>query len=69
MNTNTLQTYFQVVRMREKRREKAAVDFIKQNYGVDKATVVDVKSSWGPYTTTSGTAKSTMVPGMTKNIF
>jgi hypothetical protein len=55
--------------MREKRREKAAIDFIKQNYGVDKATVVDVKSSWGPYTTTSGTAKSTMVPGMTKNIF
>ena len=55
--------------MREKRREKAAIDFIKQNYGVDKSTVVDVKSSWGPYTTTSGTAKSTMVPGMTKNIF
>lgn len=56
-----------VVRMREKRREKAAIDFIKENYGVDKATVVDVKSSWGPYTTTSGTAKSTMVPGMTVN--
>ena len=54
-----------VVRMKEKRREKAAIRFIKDNLGID---VVDVKSSWGPYTTTSGTAKATGVPGLTSTV-
>jgi hypothetical protein len=55
-----------VVRMKEKRREKAAIDFIKQNFGVDAP--VEVKSSWGPYTSTSGTAKATGVPGVTSKV-
>jgi len=54
-----------VVRMKEVRREKAAIKFIKQQYKLDKDAVVPVKSSWGPYTTTSGTAKTTGVPGLT----
>jgi hypothetical protein len=54
--------------MREVRRERAALEFIKQNYGVEKENIV-VKSSWGPYTSTQGTAKSTGLPGMTQNVF
>ena len=55
-----------VVRMKEKRREKAAIDYVKQAFQVPKEKAIEVKSSWGPYTTTSGTAKSTGVPGVTK---
>jgi hypothetical protein len=50
-----------VVRMREKRREKAATNFIKDMMG--DALPADVKpkirNSWGPYTSTDGTAKLT----------
>ena len=45
--------------MKEVRREEAAVKFIKSNFNMDSAAVIEVKSSWGPYTTTAGTAKST----------
>ena len=54
-----------VVRMKEKRREKAAIDFMKKSFGLSKEAPIDVKSSWGPYFTTSGNAKSTGVPGLT----
>eukprot|EP00596_Hydrurales_sp_CCMP1899_P000589 CAMPEP_0119040744 /NCGR_PEP_ID=MMETSP1177-20130426/10740_1 /TAXON_ID=2985 /ORGANISM="Ochromonas sp, Strain CCMP1899" /LENGTH=526 /DNA_ID=CAMNT_0007006061 /DNA_START=236 /DNA_END=1816 /DNA_ORIENTATION=- len=57
-----------VVRMREVRRERAALEFIKENYSVEKENIA-VKSSWGPYTSTQGTAKSTGLPGMTQNVF
>ena len=42
-----------VVRMKEKRREKAAINFLVSNFGADKEKI-DIKSSWGPYMTTSG---------------
>ena len=42
-----------VVRMKEKRREKAAINFLVSNFGADKDKI-DIKSSWGPYITTSG---------------
>lgn len=45
--------------MKEVRRVEAAVKFIKSNFNVDSSDDIDVKSSWGPYTTTAGTAKST----------
>lgn len=48
-----------VIRMKEKRREKAAATFARSILGADKA--VRVKSTWGPYTSTSGTAKNTAV--------
>ena len=53
-----------MVRMKEVRRIKAAKQFAVEVLGVpeDNANVV---SSWGPYTTTSGTAKKTSVPGLT----
>jgi len=54
-----------VVRMREKRREKAAAAFIKSQLNLPADTKVAVKSSWGPYTSTDGTAKKTSVPGLT----
>ena len=50
--------------MREKRREKAAQAFIKSQLNLDPETKVMVKSSWGPYISTDGTAKKTSVPGM-----
>jgi len=56
-----------VVRMKEKRREKAALEFVKKSMGADP-TKVKLQSSWGPYTTTSGTAKSTGVPGVTASV-
>jgi len=52
-----------VVRMREKRREKAAAAFIKENLKLPEETKVKVKNSWGPYISTDGTAKKTSVPG------
>ena len=54
-----------VVRMKEKRREKAAADFVRKTFNLEKDKIVPIASSWGPYTTTSGTAKSTGVPGVT----
>lgn len=51
-----------MVRMREVRREKAAKEFAKNFFTKDEAKVI---SSWGPYTSTSGTAKKTGVSGLT----
>merc|ERR1711998_541927 len=54
-----------VVRMKEKRREAAAKRFIENNYKVAADSKIDIQSSWGPYISTSGTAKKTTVPGVT----
>jgi hypothetical protein len=51
-----------MVRMKEVRREKAAKAFAKLNLNKEEP---DVVSSWGPYTSTSGTAKKTGVSGLT----
>jgi hypothetical protein len=53
-----------MVRMKEVRRIKAAKAFALEALGLeeDEARIV---SSWGPYTTTSGTAKKTGVAGLT----
>jgi hypothetical protein len=51
--------HLQVVRMKEVRREEAAKAFIRSNFKCEGDTDIEVKSSWGPYTTTAGTAKST----------
>ena len=49
-----------IARMKERRRELAALEFLKFDLGVDEnAAKEHVKSSWGPYVTTSGVAKST----------
>merc|ERR1711871_55998 len=53
-----------MIRMKEVRREKAAKAFIKAELGLE-ADDVDLVSSWGPYVTTSGTAKNTGVQGLT----
>jgi hypothetical protein len=54
-----------MIRMKEVRRERAAK-------ALASALIVDkeaqVVSSWGPYTTTSGTAKRTGVSGVTTNL-
>jgi hypothetical protein len=52
-----------MVRMKEVRREKAVKAFAKQL--VKNGEEVKVVSSWGPYTSTSGTAKKTGVSGLT----
>lgn len=49
--------------MREKRREKAAQKFMKEQLKLDPETKLKVISSWGPYISTDGTAKKTKVPG------
>jgi len=51
-----------MVRMKEKRREKAAALFAKDELAVDSPQVI---SSWGPYTSTVGTAVITGVAGLT----
>jgi hypothetical protein len=51
-----------MVRMKEKRREKAAKKYVTELLGKEPARLV---SSWGPYITTSGTAKETGVQGLT----
>ena len=49
-----------IARMKERRRELAALEFLKYDLGVEDDAAKDhVKSSWGPYVTTSGVAKST----------
>jgi len=56
-----------MVRMKEVRRVKAAKLWAEQymeECGIDDEEC-DVVSSWGPYMTTSGTAKKTAVPGLT----
>jgi len=52
-----------MVRMKEVRRIKAAQAFAMDAFDTEEEP--DVVSSWGPYTTTSGTAKKTGVAGLT----
>lgn len=47
-----------VVRMREKRREKAAKTFIRQKFGLEEAAKPKVHNCWGPYISTDGNALS-----------
>jgi hypothetical protein len=54
-----------MVRMREVRRVKAAKEFAKTFLPTAAEEDAKVISSWGPYTTTSGTAKKTGVSGLT----
>ncbi|CAB9500859.1 Calcineurin-like phosphoesterase [Seminavis robusta] len=62
-----------MIREREKRRELAAKEFLDRSQpvqwstpgGASKSEDVDVVSSWGPYTSTQGTAKKTGVSGLT----
>jgi len=51
-----------MVRMKEVRREKAAKALASELLKKEETEVV---SSWGPYTSTSGTAKKTGVSGLT----
>jgi hypothetical protein len=51
-----------MIRMKEARREKAAKAYAKE---IMKKEEFDVISTWGPYTSTSGTAKKTGVVGLT----
>jgi hypothetical protein len=51
-----------MIRMKERRREKAAQAFAVKELGVP-VDAVKVRSTWGPYTSTVGTAKNTKVPG------
>ena len=53
-----------VIRMREKRREKAAQAFIKGELGLAADAKPKIMNSWGPYISTDGTAKKTSLPGM-----
>eukprot|EP00981_Chlorochromonas_danica_P007345 scaffold1690_cov177-Ochromonas_danica.AAC.22 len=49
-----------VIRMKEKRREKAAIEFAKNFLGADGSSqAIRVRSTWGPYTSTAGNAKNT----------
>jgi len=51
-----------MIRQKEKRREKAALEFATKILGASSPTVVKLKSSWGPYTSTTGTAKIGKLP-------
>ena len=53
-----------MVRMKEVRRVKAALAFAEEYLKLDEGEA-NVVSSWGPYTSTAGTAKSTGVAGLT----
>jgi len=52
-----------MIRMKEKRREQAAAIYARDRFA--EREDFDVVSSWGPYTSTVGTAKTTGVPGIT----
>jgi hypothetical protein len=68
-----------MIREREKRRENAAKEYISSmtahhhtlgynnngSGGASSSSDVDVVSSWGPYTSTKGTAKKTGIAGLT----
>ena len=54
-----------MVRMKEVRRERAAKALAG---ALMKEKEVEVVSSWGPYTSTSGTAKKTGLPGITTKL-
>ncbi len=51
-----------MIRMKEKRREKAAIKFAQDRLRQSEPQIV---SSWGPYVSTVGTAKATGIPGLT----
>jgi len=51
-----------MIRMKEKRREQTASSFANDEFGDDAPKIV---SSWGPYTSTVGTATKTGVQGLT----
>ena len=55
-----------IARMKEKRREKAAIEFAKSYLPVRSEDEAKEKilSTWGPYTTTSGVAKTTNSAGV-----
>lgn len=55
-----------IARMKERRREKAAIEFAQDILAVKEEEIAKekVKSTWGPYTSTSGVAKTTVVPGV-----
>jgi hypothetical protein len=57
-----------IARMKEKRREKAAIDFAQANLPVrnEDEAKARVVSTWGPYKSTSGVAKSTVTEGVRK---
>jgi hypothetical protein len=56
-----------IARMKEKRREEAAAEFATSMLGVrEEEAKKKIRSSWGPYTTTSGVAKTTTVPGLSR---
>lgn len=56
-----------IARMKERRREKAAIEFAKDVLKVKEEEAKEkVASSWGPYVSTSGVAKSTVVPRLVK---
>jgi hypothetical protein len=50
-----------VIRMKEKRREKAALSFVQEKLGAENVNKGAIRSTWGPYTSTVGTAKNTAV--------
>lgn len=54
--------------MKEKRREKAAIEFAQANLPVrdEDEAKARVVSTWGPYKSTSGVAKSTVTEGVRK---
>mmetsp|Transcript_24954 Transcript_24954/g.36637 ORF Transcript_24954/g.36637 Transcript_24954/m.36637 type:complete len:579 (+) Transcript_24954:43-1779(+) len=54
-----------MVRMRENRRIKAAKSFAMEQLNLEDDDEANIVSSWGPYTSTVGTAKSTGVAGLT----
>ena len=53
-----------MIRMKEKRRELAAAAFADDEFATGSVTP-NVVSSWGPYTSTVGTATITGVAGLT----
>ncbi len=54
-----------MIRMKERRREQAALLFARERGPIDGENTPRIVSSWGPYTSTVGNAKSTGVPGLT----
>lgn len=54
-----------MVRMQEVRRVKAAKQFARDMFNVPEGEEPAVVASWGPYTSTGGTAKKTGVAGLT----
>ena len=59
-----------IARMKEKRREKAAIDFALTYLPVRSEEEAKEKnvSTWGPYKSTSGVAKSTTTEGLKKKL-